>query len=375
MSAHPSDRTPGPAEPPVVAVVLAVRDVEAFVADTLRSVQAQTETRWVAVVVDDASTDRTVAVVEQLADPRIEVVRRATAGGSGAARNEGLRHLPEGVGLVAFLDGDDTWEPDALARLLAALERRPDAVGAYGLAEYVDRDGAVVHRGAHPRLQRARRRVRGWDLVDVPAADDTTFDSLVVAGTIWPAAVALHRRAVVERVGGFDEALRLQQDWDLYLRMSRHGPFVALDRQVAWYRQHGGNVTHREVDKLYFQDAVRRKSWASPANSAQQRRAAARAWRALHHRDVARTAVGTARALAGGRVRAAGQGLVATVVRAGQLLGPAPRRPDRRLLAMGLAARDDAPWDPLGAPRPPSASRRRRRRGWSGRGGSGTVGP
>jgi glycosyltransferase involved in cell wall biosynthesis len=340
-------------ELPVVAVVMAVRDVEEFVVQTLRSLQAQTEERWAAFVVDDASTDATIATVEALDDPRIQVVRRDRSGGSGAARNLGLRHVPGHVEFVAFLDGDDTWEPDALEQLVAALRARPDAVGVYGLAEYIDREGVVLRPGEHPRLQRARRRVRGWDLEDVPDDEDTTFDSLVVAGTIWPAAVALHRTAIVRRVGGFDEALRLQQDWDLYVRMSRHGPFATLDRQVAWYRQHGGNVTHREVEKLYFQDAVRLKSWASPANSAPQRRLAGRAWRALHHRDLARTAIGSARALAGGRVRDAGRGLVATAARAAQLVGGAPRTPDRRLIAMGLAARDDSPWDHTGSPRRP----------------------
>ncbi len=335
---------------PVVAVVMAVRDTEPFVPATLRSLLAQTEQRWTCVVVDDASTDDTVAVVRSFEDPRIVVVRRAESGGSGAARNLGMKHVPDRVPYVAFLDGDDTWQPDALAQLILVLQARPDAVGAYGLAEYVDRNGAVLQQGEHPRLQRARRRVRGWDLEDVPVEDDTTFSSLVVAGTIWPSAVALHRHEVIQRVGGFDEALRLQQDWDLYVRMSRHGPFAVLDRQVAWYRQHGGNVTHREVEKLYFQDAVRLKSWASPANTTAQRRLASRAARALHHRDLARTALATGRSMRRGRFRRAGCGLAATVIQLAQLVGPAPRTPDRRVIALGSTARQDAPWDPTAHP-------------------------
>lgn len=343
---------------PVVAVVVPVRDVEAFVVDTIRSLQAQTEPRWVAVVVDDASRDRTVEAVTGVGDPRVRVVRRDWPGGPAAARNLGLQHVPDDVPYLAFLDGDDTWEPDALEQLLALLASRPDAVGAYGLAEYVDRDGTPLRHGEHPRLQRARRRVRGWDLEDVPDSEDTTFESLVVAGTIWPAAVGVHRRALVDRVGGFDESLRLHEDWDLYVRMSRHGPFAVLDRQVAWYRQHGGNVTHREVEKYYFQEVVRRKTWASEANTARQRRLAARAWRALHHRDLARDAVATVRALVRGWSGGAAAGLVVVGARLAQLVGAAPRPPGRRLLAMSLRVRDEPPWDPTGVLRREGGRRR-----------------
>ena len=123
-----------PGDVPEIAVVVAVHNVEAYVAETLDSLLAQTWPRWTCVVVDDGSTDGTVAALTPyLADARFRLLRQEQAG-SGAARNTGLRTLDPCVPLVAFLDGDDTWEPDALTLLAEALLADPDAVGAYGLA-------------------------------------------------------------------------------------------------------------------------------------------------------------------------------------------------------------------------------------------------
>ena len=60
-----------------------------------------------------------------------------------------------------FLDADDLWHPDALATLVDALDRRPDAAGAFVLAEYVDGDGDVMYPGDFPRHMRGREDLRG----------------------------------------------------------------------------------------------------------------------------------------------------------------------------------------------------------------------
>lgn len=320
---------------PRVAIVIPVHNNEDFLALSLDSVLAQTLTDWQCIVIDDGSTDTTADVARRyLRDPRFSLILQANAG-SPAARNAGLANVAAGTPYVAFLDGDDIWLPDALQTLVERLDRDERAVGVYGVAEYMDPLGQPLRPGEHSARQRDRRRVRGVDLASVPPAEGTTtFAQMVVSGPIWPSAVAVHRRAVVDAVGRFDESLRLQQDWDLYLRTSRRGDYLFLDQQVAWYRQHGTNVTHRTVERVYFQDRVRHKTWASPDNSSAQRRVAARAWRALQHRRVltaARSTVSQARA---GHPRDAGRSLVGLVVLGAQLLSPGPPTPSRRLVRL-----------------------------------------
>ena len=270
---------------PSVGVVVPAWNAGRYLADTLRSVQRQTRQDWECIVVDDGSTDDTLAIAHGFAgaDPRFRVISQRN-GGPHIARNTGLAAVAPGVRWVALLDSDDTWLEDALDQLLIAAGDRPDAVGVYGLAEFMDADGDPVRPGAHPAAQRDRRRLGTTGLVGVPPEEDSSFETLVVSGTIWPPAVGIFRRDVVDLVGAFDPMQRLGEDWDLYLRMSRHGPFVPVARQVAWYRQHPANLTKRAEEMAYFLARVRWRAWSSPSNTARQRRTARRVWRQVQLR-------------------------------------------------------------------------------------------
>ena len=257
-----------------VGVVMTSYNSERWIAAALGSLREQTCTDWVCVVVDDGSADATVDIVSglALADPRITVFRQRNAGVA-AARNRGIHELPQDVALVLFLDSDDLLLPNGLTVLISSLAARPDAVGAFGLAEFIDEHGDPIGPGVHPDRQRDRRRSRGWTkLVSVPAGADTTFADIVIYGPIWPSAVGLHRRSVIEEVRGFDDQIPIQSDWDMYLRMSRLGPFAMVERQVAWYRRHSSNLTNDSVDSDFSHARIVSKSWQAAENSAEQRR-------------------------------------------------------------------------------------------------------
>ncbi len=311
---------------PVVGVVVPAYDAQRWVGATLRSLQEQTFQDWRCVVVDDGSTDATAEVVAAIAaqDPRIHLLRQANTGLPGA-RNAGLAVLPAECDLVAFLDSDDTYLPDALSALVDLLAQRPDAVGAYGLAEYMDERGQPLALGDHPARQRSRRQLQGLARMrTLPDEADATFATMVVVGPIWPPAVALHRRAVVDRVGGFDVGFPMQEDWEFLIRTSRHGPYAALDRQVVWYRRHGSNMSSRSEEIAHLQARVRRLAWRSPQNTAEQRRLVARAWRYLEARqarELLRHAGASARARRWGSASSAGRG---ALVIASQIVRPGP---------------------------------------------------
>lgn len=129
---------------PVVTVIVPGRDVGAFAAEALESLQAQTFDRWCAILVDDGSRDATTQVFADAAsaDPRMRLLRHETALGLGAARNAALDLVT--TPLVAFLDADDVMTEVALERLVGTLDEsgsdiavgayvrlRPDAAGGY----------------------------------------------------------------------------------------------------------------------------------------------------------------------------------------------------------------------------------------------------
>lgn len=320
------DMTPtDPPTSPRTAVIVPAYQAERFVAETLRTIQAQTVTDWECIVVDDGSRDGTARAVEAVAaaDPRITLVRRDN-GGVASARNLALSKMSAAVQYVAFVDADDLWCEDALERLTAALEVSPDAVGAYGYAELVDEHGSPLSPGLHPSRQRDRRRLVGRRLQAVGEMEPLRFAENVVVGPIWPPAVALHRRRVVDLVGGFDPEIRQADDWDYYVRMSRHGDFVPVGRRVASYRQHANNLTSQSAENAYFTDVTRRKTWESPLNTPEQRLVATRAWRQMQWRRTARTAQRLLAALGHRRWDEVPDLLRGTVVLAAQNLAAGP---------------------------------------------------
>lgn len=101
-----------------VSVIMPTYNCGQYVADSIRSVQAQTYGNWELWIIDDHSTDNTPTVVRPfLEDTRIHYVYLEKNGGPAAARNEALRQAQGDY--VAFLDSDDVWYPDKLERQLA----------------------------------------------------------------------------------------------------------------------------------------------------------------------------------------------------------------------------------------------------------------
>lgn len=113
-----------PPMPPRLSVVVPVYNVELFLDECLQSIADQTFTDWEAVVVDDGSTDGSLAIAERWAakDDRFKVVAKENAG-LGPARNTGVEHADPGAEFLAFVDSDDIVLPDAYERCVASLEK------------------------------------------------------------------------------------------------------------------------------------------------------------------------------------------------------------------------------------------------------------
>ncbi|HEV7730893.1 MAG TPA: glycosyltransferase [Candidatus Binatia bacterium] len=176
----------------LVSVVMPVWNRAGLVGDAIASVQAQRHRRWELIVVDDGSTDDLAAALARVADDaRIRVLRQAH-GGQGRARNTGVAASRGEI--IAYLDTDNRWDAGYLDAVLAAFAF-PDVQSVYL--------GQVVHD-----------RSTGDAFIRGEA-----FDADVLRGGNYiDLNVFSHRRAMVERAGGFDETLERLVDWDLILR-------------------------------------------------------------------------------------------------------------------------------------------------------------
>lgn len=204
-----------PGAPPSFSVVIAAYQAEAFVAEAISSALDQTRPPLEVVVVDDGSTDGTAGVVAGFGD-RVALVRRAN-GGEAAAKNSGVRAASGDF--VVILDADDTFLPERLEALGALAAEHP-ALDVLTTDAWLEVDGV-----------RARR------VYDASHVFPTTGQrhELLRRNFVFGHA-AVRRRRLLD-VDGYDEAIRVTTDWDLWIRLALTGStFGLVTEPLATYR-------------------------------------------------------------------------------------------------------------------------------------------
>lgn len=134
---------------PTVSVIIPMYGVEQFIGPALESVLAQTYRNFEVILVDDESPDNSVAVCQGYDDPRIRIVRQKNRGLAGA-RNAGIR-AAQGR-FLAFLDGDDLWEPTKLAAHVDHLDRDPTVGLSFSPSALIDEHGTPLGAYLRPKL-------------------------------------------------------------------------------------------------------------------------------------------------------------------------------------------------------------------------------
>lgn len=193
---------------PQVTVVVPTRDTPApMLRRALESVLGQVGAGLALVVVDDGGREPFSGLDRLLDDPRIDWLALPGSLGPAAARNRGAARA--GTPWLAFLDADDWWAPDKLARQLARLEAEPDARWAYcGIWEHADAERGIPIR---------------------PGPEGAILEDVLRAQCITGSASAVMVASDLFReVGGFAEGLELAEDWDLWIRLAERAPVVAV---------------------------------------------------------------------------------------------------------------------------------------------------
>lgn len=204
-----------------------------FIAEAIRSVQAQTYPVQEIIVVDDGSTDTTETMIRTLISQSLIPIRyiKKENGGPNSARNTGLR---KSLGtFVAFLDADDRWEPEKLMQQVKLFEE--DTEGTLGLVY-------------------GNYKIIGTDGKDLPSiptvplhqeAQGYAFGTLLSGNVILGSASnVLIRKSVFNTVGIFDEKLRVGEDWDMWLRIAAQFRLRYVDHILVAIRRHAHNQTN-----------------------------------------------------------------------------------------------------------------------------------
>lgn len=226
----------GPNAPLPITVVIPAHNAEDFLAQTLESVAQQSAVPAQVIVVDDGSTDNTAGIAGTFG---VDVIRQPPAGVS-AARNAGIRAAAHPW--IAFLDADDLWLPQKLARQWDALRACPEA----GLAfcDFVAFDGTGDMPQTKLATQKNYQRVRRTMIGDRSfRCDPDDARTAIVEGQFMPTVSLIIRRELLEAVGGFDESLRYSEDWELLLRLVCVTTAVVVEEPLVRKRLHSANVS------------------------------------------------------------------------------------------------------------------------------------
>ena len=201
----------------VMTVVVITCNYARFLADAVRSVVAQTRRPRI-VVIDDASTDETAMVAERLLENDPDIEYRRLPDNIGLSRVRNLAAASITTDWIVFLDADDWLDPHYVERAEAWLETHP-------AVDVLTTDMTIIRDGRRRRVFRSRVPKRWSDLL----ARNTIVQTSVV------------RRALVERIGGYDPALDFE-DWDFWIRVLKSGGRIdRLPGPHVFRREHARN--------------------------------------------------------------------------------------------------------------------------------------
>jgi glycosyltransferase involved in cell wall biosynthesis len=204
---------------PQVSIVLPVYNGQQYLREALQSCLDQTLTDWELLVVDDASTDDTPAIIGEFAavDGRIRAIRHQHNRRLPAALNSGFAEARGHY--LTWTSDDNRYRPEALAEMVRLLEARPSLDFVYSDYDVVDASGHFVEKVTAPP---PAHFVQGYNAVPC----------------------FLYRRALYTELGGYAEDLFLAEDYEYWLRIyaTRH-TMSPLHLDLYEYRRHSRSLT------------------------------------------------------------------------------------------------------------------------------------
>lgn len=238
-----------------ISVVIPAYNAAPYLAATLNSVFEQTLRPAEVIVVDDGSTDDTVAIARGFDVRVISLSNRRAA----AARNAGT-YAASGE-YIAYMDADDLWLPDKLAVQVSALESQTGA--AFSFTDYRAFDERGVHEKSsgllhHPAFRRVASIVgKKTKCGDIVIADDGNRPVLPDC-YILPSSLLVRREDVLA-IGAFDETVLVSEDFEFLLRLFKRVPAVAVMQSLLLYRRHAAQQTANQTTfKLSVFDIAKR---------------------------------------------------------------------------------------------------------------------
>jgi len=226
----PSSREAGA----LVSVIVRTKDRPALLANALRSIAEQTYANIEIVVVNDGGQDVRDVVTALAGNIPVEYIDHEKSKGRSAAANSGLK-AARGL-YLNFLDDDDLFYPDHIETLIQNLQANNEKIAYTSVL-------SAHFKGPPESPENCIKRVVNHNIDFDP--DRILFQNYI------PIMSVLFHRDVFSRVGEFDKGLDLFEDWDFWIRASRHFRFFHIDKVTAEYRFYNSETTEESHRQKY----------------------------------------------------------------------------------------------------------------------------
>lgn len=250
--------------PPALSIVMPVFNTGRMLLASVRSVVAQTlfaavePDFWELLIVDDGSDDaETSAAFDEAKalSPRVRVMSNARRRGVAGARNTGI--FAAAGAWIAFLDSDDVWFPDFLARQRAAFEDLPGARWRAAHFQAGDPDRVFEPVPLERRSPVVYARIANDYREGRVSRIERPVELLLRGGCLQVMGVQVERD-LLRSVGGFNEGYRCAEDYDLWLRLAVLEDLHLAPHDAGIYRIRSGSLTRSDRPMYFDEDRMLR---------------------------------------------------------------------------------------------------------------------
>jgi len=203
------------------SVIIPLYNKANFVKKTIESILAQTYLEFEIVIVNDGSTDDSLAIVNEITDPRIHILSKEN-GGVSAARNNGIEKAQ--YDYITFLDADDLWLPDYLETIKGMIEQYPQA----GI--FATTFSTIDHLGVKRDFTKEKLPIGEILLTN----DYCRSMRQCIMNQLCTDTVCV-KKELFHTTGGFREEVKRGEDLDMWLRLSLISPIVWKNEPKALY--------------------------------------------------------------------------------------------------------------------------------------------
>ena len=223
---------------PTVSVIIPTYNRAHLIGKAIKSILNQTFQDFEIIVIDDGSTDNTEETVKSFNNFKIRYICHANNQGVSVARNTGIR-ASRGK-YIALLDSDDEWLPEKLDKQIKTFKSELPEVGVvYSNVLYIDESGKNINKLGNPK------KVEGY-----------IYEDLLGGNYVGTSSTLLIKKECFNRVGLFDDLLKAENDWDMWIRIAKYYRFALIKIPLVKYRFHSNRISNNSELKIIMASRI-----------------------------------------------------------------------------------------------------------------------